>query len=168
MKQLFYSILVASFLPFTLCAQKQDQNFPPPDTPTTIQVGRARNPITVDGALTEGEWQKATPITDFFRQEPRQGGPIRYKTEVRFLYDDKYLYVGAFCEDSVGMSGIRVQDLRRDFSWGENDLFGIALDPQNLKQYAQAFQTTPYGNQRDFQNFNGNSFDFGWNTLWNV
>ncbi|MEL7535403.1 MAG: hypothetical protein AAFN10_29200 [Bacteroidota bacterium] len=23
-------------------------------------------------------------------------------------------------------------------------------------------------NQRDFQNFNGNSFDFGWNTLWNV
>ena len=50
-----------------------------------------------------------------------------------------------------------MQDLRRDFSWGENDLFGVALDPQNLKQYAQAFQTTPYGNQRDFQNFNGNS-----------
>ncbi|MEL6844798.1 MAG: DUF5916 domain-containing protein, partial [Bacteroidota bacterium] len=90
------------------------------------------------------------------------------ETEVHFLYDDKYLYVGAFCKDSVGISGIRVQDLRRDFSWGENDLFGIALDPQNLKQYAQAFQTTPYGNQRDFQNFNGNSFDFGWNTLWNV
>lgn len=61
-----------------------------------------------------------------------------------------------------------MQDLRRDFGWGENDLFGVALDPQNLKQYAQAFQTTPYGNQRDFQNFNGNSFDIGWNTLWKV
>jgi hypothetical protein len=44
----------------------------------------------------------------------------------------------------------------------------VALDPQNLKQYAQAFQTTPYGNQRDFQNFNGNSIDNGWNTLWTV
>jgi hypothetical protein len=68
----------------------------------------------------------------------------------------------------LGQKGIRVQDLRRDFSWGPNDIFGIGLDPQNLKQYAQGFQTTPYGNQRDFQNFNGNSFDNGWNTLWKV
>ena len=66
------------------------------------------------------------------------------------------------------MKGIRVQDLRRDFQWGENDLFGVSLDPQNLKQYAQAFLTTPYGNQRDLQNFNGNNFDTGWNTLWRV
>lgn len=146
----------------------KEGDFAPPEEPPLIQVSRALNPVKLDGALTEGDWNKASPITDFFRQEPRQGGPIRYETEVHFLYDDKYLYVGAFCKDSVGISGIRVQDLRRDFSWGENDLFGIALDPQNLKQYAQAFQTTPYGNQRDFQNFNGNSFDFGWNTLWNV
>ncbi|MEO1450743.1 MAG: DUF5916 domain-containing protein, partial [Bacteroidota bacterium] len=50
----------------------------------------------------------------------------------------------------------------------ENDIFGVALDPQNLKQYAQSFQTTPFGNQRDFQVFNGNTFDVGWNTLWRV
>ena len=37
-----------------------------------------------------------------------------------------------------------------------------------MKLYAQAFQTTPYGNQRDFQNFNGNLYDNGWNTLWSV
>lgn len=61
--------------------------FAPPDTPAVIEVSRAHNPISIDGALTEGEWQKAVPITDFFRQEPRQGGPIRYQTEVRFLYD---------------------------------------------------------------------------------
>ena len=87
---------------------------------------------------------------------------------MKFLFDKKNLYVAAFCKDSAGTKGIRVQDLRRDFIWGNNDLFGLALDPQNLKQYAQAFQTTPYGNQRDFQNFNGNSFDTGWNTLWKV
>ncbi|MEM6344378.1 MAG: DUF5916 domain-containing protein [Bacteroidota bacterium] len=155
---------------YTSWAQEKTEagNFPPPEQPAVIQVSRAQSPINIDGALTEGDWEKATPITDFFRTEPRQGGPIRYQTEVKFLYDDKFLYVGAFCSDSVGLKGIRVQDLRRDFSWGENDLFGIALDPQNLKQYAQAFQTTPYGNQRDFQNFNGNNFDFGWNTLWTV
>ena len=144
------------------------ENFPPPETPLTIDVHKTDNPINLDGQLDEIGWQKAIPITDFFRREPRQGGPIRYKTEVRFLYDDKFLYIGAFCTDSTGSKGIRVQDLRRDFSWGENDIFGISLDPQNLKQYAQVFQTTPYGNQRDLQNFNGNSFDTGWNTLWKV
>ncbi len=147
---------------------QDDQNFPPPDSPVVIKAVRVSDGLSIDGRLDERDWDAAAPISDFFRQEPRQGGEIRYATEVRFLYDDKYLYVGAFCKDSVGVKGIRVQDLRRDFSWGENDLFGIALDPQNLRQYAQAFQTTPYGNQRDFQNFNGNSFDTGWNTLWMV
>ena len=149
-------------------AQDTDVNFPPPEEPLEIEAIKAVGEITIDGALEENDWNRAKATTDFFKQEPRQGGPIKYKTEVRFLYDDKFLYIGAWCKDSVGIKGIRVQDLRRDFNWGENDIFGVALDPQNLKQYAQAFQTTPYGNQRDFQNFNGNNFDTGWNTLWKV
>ena len=144
------------------------ENFPPPEVPMEIPVSRASTTIVVDGLLDEKDWEKAQIVDDFFRIEPRQGGKITYKTLVRFLFDDKNLYVGAFCKDSLGVAGIRIQDLRRDFSWGENDIFGVALDPQNLKQYAQGFQTTPYGNQRDFQNFNGNNFDTGWNTLWRL
>jgi len=147
---------------------QEDQNFPPPETAPTIEAIKAKGRITLDGKLDEADWDRVTPNSDFFRREPRQGGKVKYKTEVRFLYDDKNLYIGAFCKDSVGVKGIRIQDLRRDFSWGSNDIFGVALDPQNLKQYAQGFQTTPYGNQRDFQNFNGNNFDTGWNTLWRV
>lgn len=147
---------------------QEDINFPPPENPPIIQASKITNSISVDGRLNEVDWQNGKTISDFFKREPRQGGDIRYKTEVRFLYDDKHLYIGAWCKDSVGIKGIRVQDLRRDFSWGQNDIFGIALDPQNLKQYAQAFQTTPFGNQRDFQNFSGNNFDTGWNTLWKV
>ena len=145
-----------------------NDNFPPPDSPAEIHAVKTTGSMSIDGRLDEADWDRAVPATDFFKREPRQGGSIRYTTEVRFLYDEKYLYIGAFCADSTGSRGVRVQDLRRDFSWGENDLFGIALDPQNLKRYAQAFQTTPYGNQRDFQNFNGNSYDNGWNTLWRV
>lgn len=148
-------------------AQKE-QDFQPPEEPEVVNAMKATGAITVDGRLDESDWQVGEEVSDFFRQEPRQGGPIRYKTRVKFLYDDKNLYIAAWCEDSVGLKGLRIQDLRRDFSWGENDIFGIALDPQNLKQYAQVFQTTPYGNQRDFQNFNGNNFDTGWNTLWRV
>jgi hypothetical protein len=143
-------------------------NFSPPEVAQTIAVLKTQSNIKIDGNLSEADWNDATVIRNFFRMEPRQGGTVKYRTEVRFLYDDKNLYVGAFCADSLGQKGIRVQDLRRDFSWGLNDIFGIALDPQNLKQYAQVFQTTPYGNQRDMQNFNGNQYDNGWNTLWRV
>lgn len=166
-----YFVVGFSLLASAVAAQNSDVgdlNFPPPEEPPVIKVTKATQTLVVDGSLEEADWKRAASVSDFFRQEPRQGGSIRYRTEVKFLYDAKNLYVGAFCKDSVGLKGIRVQDLRRDFSWGENDLFGIALDPQNLKQYAQAFQTTPYGNQRDFQNFNGNNFDNGWNTLWTV
>lgn len=154
-----------------MIAQNSDSDaldFPPPDDPPEIFVSRASGSIRIDGRLDEADWGNASITSDFFRIEPRQGGDIKYATEVKFLYDDKYLYIAAFCRDSAGIGGIRVQDLRRDFIWGENDIFGVALDPQNLKQYAQAFQTTPYGNQRDFQNFNGNNYDIGWNTLWSV
>ena len=147
---------------------QDDQNFPPPEQPVEVRAIRVEGVMNVDGHLNEDDWERASAISDFFRREPRQGGAIKYETKVKFLYDDKFLYVGAWCIDSVGIKGVRVQDLRRDFSWGVNDIVGIALDPQNLKQYAQAFQTTPYGNQRDFQNFNGNKYDNGWNTLWRV
>ncbi len=166
MKQI---LLFSLGLALALTARSQDdQNFPPPEVQPVVKATRAQGTIAVDGRLDESDWSQGVPVSDFFRREPRQGGPIRYETEVKFLFDDKNLYIGAWCKDSVGIKGIRVQDLRRDFEWGENDIFGVSLDPQNLRQYAQAFLTTPYGNQRDLQNFNGNTFDTGWNTLWRV
>ena len=161
------SLLLLLILTVRLSAQNQD-NFPPPDEPLEIRAVKAKGTIKIDGKLDEADWENALPVSDFFRMEPRQGGGYRYKTVVRILFDEKYLYVGAFCQDPMGKKGIRVQDLRRDFSWNENDIFGIQLDPQNLKQFAVSFQTTPYGNQRDLQNFNDQVTDNDWNALWTV
>lgn len=164
----FFTTALALLLSLHFYGQKVDGNFPPPAEAPIIEAVKASTKVTIDGRLQESDWAQAPVITDFFRREPRQGGQISFPTEVRFLYDNKNLYIGAICKDSLGIKGIRVQDLRRDFAWGENDILGVSLDPQNLKQYAQAFQTTPYGNQRDLQNFNGNVNDTGWNTLWRV
>jgi len=166
MKRYFLVALLA--VSTSLAAQEGDGNFPPPDNQPEIRATRASTPIRIDGKLDETAWQQAIPVTDFFRMEPRQGGEYQYSTEVRILFDDKFLYVGAFCQDSLGRKGIRVQDLRRDFVWNQNDMFSIQLDPQNLKQFAVSFQTTPYGNQRDLQNFNDQVTDNDWNALWTV
>lgn len=147
---------------------QEDANFPPPAQPPVVTAQKVQDDIKIDGKLNERDWENAKAISEFFKIEPRQGGAYLYDTEVKLLYDEKNLYVGAFCRDSVGRSGVRVQDLRRDFNFNENDNFLIQLDPQNLKQYCVSFQTTPYGNQRDLQAFNDTNRDNDWNALWSV
>jgi len=164
---------LAAFVVFLIGSQltgygQEAENFPPAQVPPVVQAVRASGKIAVDGKLQEPDWNAAPAVSDFFRMEPRQGGQYAYPTHVRVLYDEQNLYFGVFARDSMGRKGIRVQDLRRDFSWGENDIFGIQLDPQNLKQYCVSFQTTPYGSQRDLQNFNDNNTDNDWNALWSV
>lgn len=164
-------LLLVCFAGVLDSAQGQDKetdNFPPPESQITITASRATQKMNIDGNLNEADWENASTINDFFRMEPRQGGKYEYPTFVKVLYDDKNVYFGVFAKDSLGKKGTRVQDLRRDFTWGENDIFGIQLDPQNLKQYCVSFQTTPYSNQRDLQVFNDQNKDNDWNALWEV
>lgn len=152
-----------------LCVWSQyEGNFQPPDTPMVVRAMRATGKIDLNGLLDEPDWQKAHVVSDFFRIEPKQGGPYDFKTEMRVLFDDKNLYVGVFCADSSGKKGMRVQDFRRDFSFGENDIFFFQLDPQNLRRYCVSFQTTPIGTQRDAQVFDDSVIDSDWDALWAV
>ncbi|MCR9265356.1 MAG: carbohydrate binding family 9 domain-containing protein [Flavobacteriaceae bacterium] len=161
-------LLLSMLLATTSYTQEPIQNFPPPENPIIVSATKATGKIIIDGSLLEADWNRAEPITDFFRVEPVQGGPIKNPTTVRVLYDDKNLYFGVFAADSLGKKGVRMQDLRRDFDNGENDVFGIQIDAQNTKQYAVSFQTTPHGNQLDLQSFNDNNSDEDWNALWRV
>ena len=162
-------VLIFLFFPALTFAQKDSTgNFPPPTLAPVISAVEATEPITVDGRLNEASWQQAPVIKDFFRIEPRQGGHYRYETFVRVIYDKKNLYFGVFCKDSLGRKGVRVQDLRRDFLFGQNDVFFVQLDPQNLKRYCVSFQTTPYGNQRDAQVFDDTFTDNDWDAPWKV
>lgn len=169
MKLEFTNLLFVFLLMFCSRADAQDTlNFPPPAIPPVVYAIETRENMTIDGRLSETVWMKAPVIEDFFRMEPRQGGTFLYKSFVRILYDNINLYFGVFCKDSMGRKGMRVQDLRRDFNFNDNDVFEIQIDPQNLKRYCVSFQTTPYGNQRDLQNFDDTYTDGQWDALWKV
>lgn len=144
------------------------ESFEPPAVPPEFQAIEITDPITLDGRLTEADWQRAEPVSDFFRMEPRQGGKYLYETTVKVLFDKKNIYFGIFAKDSLGRKGIRVQDFRRDFEYGENDVFYLQLDPQNLKRYCVSFQATPLGTQRDVQVFDDTFKDNDWDALWRV
>jgi hypothetical protein len=143
-------------------------NFDPPTVAPSFRAMPITETISLDGKLLEASWQQAEPVKDFFRMEPRQGGKYLYETEVRVLFDKKNLYFGVFCKDSLGRKGIRVQDYRRDFIYGDNDVFYLQLDPQNLKRYCVSLQATPLGTQRDLQAFDDTNRDSDWDALWRV
>src|SRR5712691_9277318 len=70
--------------------------------------------ITIDGKLDESAWAKATPVTDFRQQQPQEGAEPTQSTEVRILYGERALYIGARMYDSLGARGIRAPLARRD------------------------------------------------------
>ena len=142
--------------------------FDPPSTPIEIRVEKAMEKISIDGVLDEASWRNAKPITDLVQYEPRQGETPSLKTEIRILFDKDNLYFSGVCYDSAGRKGIRVPNMQRDFSFDENDLFGIAIDGLLDKRNAAAFQTNPYGAQRELLISDGNNFNREWISLWSV
>ncbi|MCU0443834.1 MAG: carbohydrate binding family 9 domain-containing protein [Microscillaceae bacterium] len=166
--KIYYFFSFCFYLSFLNLFAQNAENFPPPTQPLRVEAIEIFEKIELDGKLNESSWQKAPIIDDFFRMEPRQGGNFLYKTQVKILFDKKNLYFGVFCQDSLGKKGVRVQDYRRDFIFGENDIFYLQLDPQNLKRYCMSFQTTPLGTQRDLQAFDDSFRDNDWDALWDV
>jgi len=53
-------------------AQDTAQNFDPPVQPVRVRAVETFETIRVDGRLDEAAWNRATPIQDFFRMEPRR------------------------------------------------------------------------------------------------
>ncbi|HXV61061.1 MAG TPA: hypothetical protein VEK15_10235, partial [Vicinamibacteria bacterium] len=47
--------------------------------------------IFVDGVLDEAEWGEAPIASEFVQNDPREGEPATFETEVRILYDDENL-----------------------------------------------------------------------------
>ena len=72
--------------------------------PSAMAVHRD-GPVVLDAKLDEAAWAAATPITEFRQIDPDEGKPASQRTEVRFLYDDDALYVGAKMYDTRGRGG---------------------------------------------------------------
>jgi len=122
----------------------------------------------IDGKLSETEWSLAKPVKDFIQVEPLQGEKANNDTEIRMLYNKHFLYIAAFCKDSLGKKSIRVPDMRRDFDSDSQDFFGLSIDPFNDKRNAMSFMTNPYGSQGDLLSFDDLLYDTDWDGLWRV
>ena len=87
-------------------------------------------PPRIDGILDEDAWSKAPVAGDFIQRKPFNGKPATFRTEVRFLYDNTGLYVGAMMYDPSPDS-ILTQLGLRDTKGLNSDYFMLMLSPFN-------------------------------------
>jgi hypothetical protein len=84
------SILCLAIL-IALVASAQDA----PTTPLSYDCYRATTPIRIDGKLDDPAWAKAEWTSDFVDIEGTAKPAPRFRTRVKMLWDDKYLYIAA-------------------------------------------------------------------------
>lgn len=103
-------------------------------------------PIRIDGRLDEEVWLNAEPVTDFLQQEPTENGPPSAAMEVRFVYDDTSLYVGARMFGAPGT--IQAPMGRRD-DVEQAEYIQIELDTFLDRRTAYMFGVTASGVRQD-------------------
>lgn len=125
-----------------------------------VRVSTAPN---IDGVLDDEEWNQATPAGDFIVFDPYPGQASTQKTEVRILYDNTALYVGAAMYDSAPDSILK-QLSQRDED-GNTDMFVVLLDPYNSDINGFAYFVTAAGVQLD-NRITPDGDDFSLNSVW--
>lgn len=119
----------------------------------------------IDGSLNDDCWQNiGTWDGDFIQQQPHQAKSPSQPTEIKILYDDKYLYVAIIAHDNEPEKMDAILGPRDDYTVG--DIAGVALDTYNDKQTAFEFNLTSAGQKVDIMHLGEYGWDLNWNAVW--
>jgi hypothetical protein len=132
--------------------------------PRAIAV-RRQGAITLDGKLDDPAWRVAQPITEFTQVDPDEGKPPSQRTEVRFLFDDDALYVGAKMYDTMGAAGVTTRLVRRDATFA-SDYLQIVIDAYHDHLSRAFFELNPSGSQSDYIGIGTSCCDPSWDPIW--
>jgi hypothetical protein len=149
-------------VPALLAAQSTDSSHV--SARPRMQAAERTTPITLDGHLDESAWAASTPATAFRQSEPNEGLPATQPTEVRILYDDAALYIGARMFDSLGARGVRTYLTRRD-QQEDGDYLEIIFDTFHDHTGRTVFQINPSGVKTDAGQASSNA-DPSWDPIW--
>ncbi len=153
------NIVIVSLLLFTTLIYSQISK----KELTAVRVSEAPK---IDGILDESVWEKGKIGSDFVMYEPGDGDKERddQKTNVKILYDDKGIYIAGYLYDSEPDKILKQLTDRDNF--GNSDVFGISISPNNDGQNEFAFMVTAAGVQLDSQVSPLNGEDYTWNEVW--
>ncbi len=133
---------------------------------------RTHEKIKIDGLLDEPDWSLAEAATSFVTYSPTMGYDAFQPTEVRVLYNNNAIYIGAYLFDRSADS-IMTEYTRRDGLQSANtDKFKISLNPYNDGQNIFEFEVSTANVQADCKqsaSSSSNSWmrgDYTWDAVW--
>jgi hypothetical protein len=131
-----------------------------------MRAVKATGRILIDGHLAESDWSRAEVASVFTQRDPDEGRPATERTDIRILYDDEALYVGARMFDRQPTRMSRRLTRRDVDATGIADTLYIGLDPRHDHVTGALFAVTAAGSQRDGVLFNDSSEDDSWDGVW--
>lgn len=139
----------------------------------TLLAQRVQGSVRIDGVLDEADWQTTPFASDFTQFEPAEGAPATHQTEVRILYGNAALYVGATLHDSEPKKILATLG-RRDMAT-RADWFVVAIDSYYDRKTSYNFAVNAGGLQADgiytgnrFTGGGGDNQGFDFNTSWDA
>lgn len=130
-----------------------------------VAASRTDESIRIDGELNETSWQTAEAATDFITLRPEPGLPAGERSEIKILYKDDGIYVGAMLYDNSPDSILTELTERDDL--GNTDFFGVVFEPYQSGLNGFEFIVTPKNVQFDAK-ISTNGEDENWDAVWSA
>ncbi len=130
-----------------------------------IKTTRVTKAPTINGILDDEAWKDTEIAKDFIVLRPDNGKKESeaHKTEVKVIYDDNAIYIGAYMYDPDPMK-IPMEFTNRD-NFGQADFFLVTINPNDDGQNPFEFVVLSTGSQAEARVSEGNE-DFAWNAVW--
>lgn len=131
------------------------------------QTTRLTGPAPViDGRLGDSCWKELGEWSgDYTQREPREGAKPSLPTELKVLYDNRFVYVAIRAFDPDVASRPRLVGSRDEFT---GDMVGINFDSYRDRLNGFEFDVTSGGSKIDLILHNDLSCDVSWNAIWDV
>lgn len=131
-----------------------------------LEAIRVTTPPTIDGNLNDEVWQLAPITTNFVMFEPDNGflEPANNRTEVKVLYDDEAIYIGAYMYDSEPDKILKEIAQRDRFVTAEH--FGVYINGFNDGLQDFRFYVSAAGTQIDMLSLESEGNDVTWDGIW--
>jgi hypothetical protein len=159
MRSKFLLLYILIYIPIILIGQVNTDDY-------RLSIQKTNEKIKIDGVLEEAAWKNAAVAKDFFMITPVDTGKATQFSEARVSFDDEKLYIAIIFFNNSTQGKYVVESLKRDFSFGKNDNFLVAIDPFNNQNTGFAFGLNAYGAQWDGTMYDGRSVDLNWDTKW--
>ncbi len=139
----------------------------------TLEAQRISEKMTVDGLLSESSWATAPVAKDFVFRWPTPGKTATQRTEVKVIYDDYAVYIGAYLYDNQPDSIAKALTQRDNNNNADcfYVLFDTYMDGQNGLEFGVTASNVQLDTKYAIANASGNNgdndgVDQNWDTVW--